>query len=262
MIERPSVVSSDTGGWSVSLERVSFSYGSVPVLCEVSLKIPKSDFAWIVGPNGGGKTTLLKLMIGLLKPGSGKIRLFDQKPQKGRVSVGYMPQKASLDPLFPVDVLDVALMGRTGNLWPLGRFPRSDRDIALNALEEVGLVDLRQRRFADLSGGQQRRLLIARALASQPEMLLLDEPTANLDLRVEEELYELLQKLNRRLTIVMVSHDPAFVSQFVKSVVCVNRHVHVHPTAEVDSHTMSELYGRPIRMVRHDQSVIGDPSND
>lgn len=237
----------------VHIEDVAFAYNGLPVLSDVSLRIVEKDFAWIVGPNGGGKTTLLKLMIGLLQPQRGEVRLLGERPKDVRSQVGYMPQHASLDPQFPVTVLDVVLMGRLTNFRPLGRIARQDRERAEAALGEAGIADRGREQFSHLSGGQQRRVLIARALASDPKLLLLDEPTANLDLRVEQELFELLQRLNERLTIVMVSHDPAFVSPFVKSVVCVKRHVHVHPTAEIDSEIMSELYGRPIRMVRHDQ---------
>lgn len=238
---------------AVELSDVSFAYNGKMVLRDVSLTIAERDFSWIVGPNGGGKTTLLKLMLGLLPPGTGTVRLFGETPKRGRRQVGYMPQQLQHDNRFPVDVVDVVLMGRIENLSPLGFFGRSDREQALAALDEVGLADRAHSRFAELSGGQQRRVLIARALAGQPRLLLLDEPTANLDLRVEEELFELLQLLNQRLTIVMVSHDPAFVSPFVKSVICVKEHVHVHPTADIDSAIMSELYGRAIRMIRHDR---------
>jgi zinc transport system ATP-binding protein len=222
-------------------------------LVDVSLKIEEHDFVWVVGPNGGGKTTLLKLFLGLLKPDRGKVTVLGRRPEATRHLVGYMPQHARLDPHFPVDVMSMVLMGRTGNTHPIGRFSSADRDAARAALAEVGLESLADRPFAAMSGGQQRRLLIARALAADPKVLLLDEPTANLDLRVEEELFGLLQELGSRLTIVMVSHDTAFVSPSVKSVVCVNQHVHVHPTAEVDSEIMSELYGRPIRIIRHDR---------
>lgn len=243
---------------AVELINVSFAYNGKTVLRDASLTIAERDFSWIVGPNGGGKTTLLKLILGLLSPAAGTIRLFGESPKRGRRLVGYMPQQLQHDNRFPVDVVDVVLMGRIENASPLGFFGRGDREQALAALHEVGLADRARSRFAELSGGQQRRVLIARALAGQPKLLLLDEPTANLDLRVEEEFFEMLQLLNQRLTIVMVSHDPAFVSPFVKSVVCVKEHVHVHPTADIDSAIMSELYGRPIRMIRHDRHVPGE----
>jgi zinc transport system ATP-binding protein len=164
-----------------------------------------------------------------------------------------LPQHAHLDPQFPVDVMDIVFMGRLGNDWKLGPYRRPDKEAAARALREMGLWEARSQSISVLSGGQRQRLLIARALACEPDLLLLDEPTASLDLAIEQELYELLRELNQRLTIVMVSHEPAFVSQFVKRVVCVKQRVSVHPTCEMDGEIMNELYGRQVRMVRHDR---------
>ncbi|MEW5994073.1 MAG: ABC transporter ATP-binding protein [Candidatus Zixiibacteriota bacterium] len=235
----------------VLLENVWFAYNSRLVLEDVSLTIGRGEFIWMVGPNGGGKTTLLKLMLGLLKPRRGSVRVLGQTPRQARKGIGYMPQQAYLDPHFPVEVLDVVLMGRLGN--SLGPYRRQDKESAARALDQVGLHGTERAPFATLSGGQQRRVLIARALAAEPQLLLLDEPTANLDLAVEEELFELLYRLSEHLTIVMASHDPAFVSQFVERVICVNRTVAIHPTSAIEEGIMNELYGRPVRMVRHDR---------
>ena len=141
----------------VHIEDVSFSYNGAAVLTDVSLKIVENDFAWIVGPNGGGKTTLLKLIIGLLQPFRGKVTVLGKSPRSARPLVGYMPQHASLDPQFPVTALDVVLMGLLGNLKPIGRISREDRGEAMGALNEVGLADRAHDQFAHLSGGQQRR---------------------------------------------------------------------------------------------------------
>ena len=237
----------------VSFENVEFSYGGSPVLVAADLTINRNDFAWIVGPNGGGKTTLIKILLGLLKPQRGTVKVFGGSPLSARRRIGYMPQHAQLDLRFPVTVMDVAMMGRCGGGFKIGPYSLSDRKATMRALDLVGLSDLVRIPLAELSGGQQRRLLIARALASEPELLLLDEPTANLDRQVERELFNILRKLNRTLTIVMVSHDPAFVSDFVEQVICVNRTVAVHPTTAVLGDSMIELYGAPTRMVRHDQ---------
>ncbi len=236
----------------VSIDQVSFGYNGETVLDNVDLKITEREFVWIVGPNGGGKTTLLKLMLGLLKPRSGKVQLFGQSALKGRLRLGYMPQAVQLDRQFPVDVLDVALMGRLSRGLIPGPYTADDKRAAIEALETVGLADKQHRRLSELSGGQQRRLLIARALSSEPELLVLDEPTANLDKQIESDLYNLLKRLNERLTIVMVSHDPAFVSDFVEHVVCVNRTVAMHPTADIKAGSLSDVYGSPVRMIRHD----------
>jgi zinc transport system ATP-binding protein len=237
----------------VSFHGVSFSYNSEQVLEKVTLDILPKDFIWIVGPNGGGKTTLIKLLMGLLRPRSGRISVFGSPVEECRDRIGYMPQHAHLDLKFPVTVLDVTLMGRLRSGVHLGRYSSDDRLAALEALASVSLDDQANRRLGELSGGQQRRLLIARALACNPELLVLDEPTANLDRVVEGELFSILRELSKRMTVIMVSHDPAFVSDFVKSVVCVNKTVSVHPTTRFDSEFMDDLYRGDMRIVRHDQ---------
>jgi zinc transport system ATP-binding protein len=238
--------------WVLQFDEVNYSYGGTPVLEDVNLKVAPRDFAWVVGPNGGGKTTLLKLSLGLLKPKSGKIRVFGLKPDQARSRVGYMPQLTRHDAQFPQEVIEFVLMGCLRPGMRMGRYTREDHESAMNALQQVGLADLPHRHFAALSGGQQRRLLIARALACHPELLLLDEPTANLDQNVGEELVDLLHRLNQTLTIMMVSHDPALVSEKTRSVVCVNRRVAIHPTREVDPAMMGELLRGRVRMVQHD----------
>jgi zinc transport system ATP-binding protein len=238
----------------VEIQDVSFAYNRMSVLEQVNLTFYEKDFIWIVGPNGGGKTTLMKLILGLLRPNRGTIKVFGKTPTSARKQIGYMPQHVHFDAHFPVTVMDVVLMGRLGSNFRMGSYSFSDKKAALKALKPVGLETAGNKSLHVLSGGQQRRLLIARALASEPDMLLLDEPTANLDLQVERELYRLLRKLNEELTIITVSHDPAFVSDFVKEVVCVSRGtVAVHPTSVVQGAAIDELYGGQVRMVRHDQ---------
>jgi zinc transport system ATP-binding protein len=246
----------------VHVENVSFAYNGEAVLHDVSLTIREKEFVWIVGPNGGGKTTLIKLILGLLQPKSGRITVFGASVGSVRQRIGYMPQHAHLDQRFPVRVIDVALMGRLRSGAGPAPYTKQDRRAALEALEQVGLSDLLRRTLAELSGGQQRRLLIARALASQPDLLVLDEPTANLDIQIEGELFELLRKLNKHLTVVMVSHDPTIVSEFVEHVVCVNHTLAVHPTGQLDRRVVSELYGAPRRIVRHDIHQDGEEPHD
>ncbi|MFC1475936.1 metal ABC transporter ATP-binding protein [Candidatus Zixiibacteriota bacterium] len=238
---------------AIVFENVSFSYGGLTVLEDVDLTIGFREFACIVGPNGGGKTTLVKLTLGLLKPETGTVRLFGSKPAGVRSRVGYMPQHVHLDPKFPVSVMDVVLMGRLGNGHTFGPYRGQDKLAARKALREVGLFDKRDQPFAELSGGQQRRLFIARAIACEPELLILDEPTANLDPKVEQELYQVLNELNQRMAVVVVSHDMTFVSQFVERVICVKRGVHIHPTSEIRDGTLSEVFGMDVRLVRHDR---------
>jgi len=236
----------------IQIEDLSFSYNGDLVLDQVNLAVAEHDFVSLVGPNGGGKTTLLKLILGLLAPTRGKVRVFGGPPHEARPRIGYMPQHAQVDLRFPVSASDVVLMGRLGRAEGLGPHRKADHVAAERALREVGLYDARHRPFGDLSGGQRQRALIARALAADPEMLLLDEPTANLDALMEGELFELLKYLNERMTVLVVSHDLGFVSQFVKSVVCVKRRVVVHPTSEITGEIIQEIYGADVRMVRHD----------
>lgn len=241
----------------VSFQNVAFSYNGMSVLEDVSFSIPERTFISIVGPNAGGKTTLLKLMLGLLRPSRGTIEVFGQSPEKARPRIGYMPQYVQFDPSFPVTVLDVVLMGRLGKGMRFGPYGKADRAVAIEALQKLEMDNARNRPFMALSGGQRQRVLIARALAAEPELLLLDEPTANVDMAVETELFELLHTMSETITVVVVSHDLGFVSRYVQSVVCVNRRVMVHPTTAVTGEVISALYGGDVCMVRHDHGLGG-----
>lgn len=240
---------------------MSFSYNGEAVLSRVYFKIFPLDLVSLIGPNGGGKTTLFRLLLGLIKPNRGTIKIFGLNPDRARTRVGYVPQYARFDPRFPISVRDVVAMGRLSNLHT-GPYRSADREAALEALEEVALADLHNRPFSDLSGGQRQRVFIARALASKPDLLLLDEPTANLDRTTEAKLYELLRKLNERLTILMASHDVGFVTKFVKQCLCVNRNVILHPTAKLDGGIIRELYGSEMAVVRHDHQLPGSDMDD
>ncbi len=234
----------------IILENVSFAYKQRNILEDVNLIIQNREFASIVGPNGGGKTTLLKLLLGLIKPDRGKIRILGKPPEQTRQRIGYMPQYAHLDKDFPATVMDVVLMGRLSRkkFW----FSKQDRRKALTAIDEVGMADFVTAGFNELSGGQRQRILIARALCSRPDILLLDEPTANVDHQTEENLFSILQKLNSKMTILLVSHDLGFVSKYVRSVVCVNRQVVIHPTTQMDGALIKDIYHGDLKMVRHD----------
>ena len=237
---------------AIEISDLWFSYEARPVLRGVNVRINPGEQVCMVGPNGGGKTTLLKLILGLLKPDRGQVRVFGGTPGEGRRHVGYTPQHAAFDPQFPVSAADVVLMGRLGRTGLWGPYRRDDRRAADLALGEVGLAELRKHPFATLSGGQRQRVLIARALASEPKLLLLDEPTASLDAGVEAEFHELLARLSDRMTLVIVSHDVGFVSQLVTKVLCVHGEVAVHPTDELTGELMRDLYGHDVRLVRHD----------
>lgn len=240
----------------IEIRKLSFRYQGPVILRDASLTIRNGEMVAIVGPNGGGKTTLLKLMLGLLRPERGEVRVFGRAPRQSWAEIGYMPQHTHLDPDFPVTVLDTVLMGRLSN-HRFGPMSRHDRKLALEKLAQVGLDDVARRPLSALSGGQRQRVLIARALVSEPQLLLLDEPTANLDMRVENELHQLLRQLNRSITVVLVSHDLGFVSPLVDKVVCVNRDVKVHPTSDITGEVISDLYGGDMQLVRHDHDCAG-----
>ncbi len=235
---------------AIIFENVCFAYKKNIILENVILSIKKGEFASIVGPNGGGKTTLLKLILGLIKPDSGNILVLGNLPGQARERVGYMPQYAYLDMNFPATVKDVVLMGRLSKkrFW----FSKDDRIKAIEAIEEMRMTAYINKGFNELSGGQKQRVLIARALCSNPEILLLDEPTASVDNETEEALFSILEKLNKRMTILIVSHDLGFVSKYVKSVICVNRRVVIHPTSLINGAMIKDIYRSDLKMVRHD----------
>ncbi|MBP7096831.1 MAG: ABC transporter ATP-binding protein [Spirochaetia bacterium] len=244
---------------AVEFDRVSFAYENVPVLEDASFHVHSGEFASLVGPNGSGKTTILRLLLGLKTPRAGTIRVFGKAPGAERDAIGYVPQSLSFDRAFPVAVREVAAMGRLrGNS---GGYRTADREAALAALDAVGIAELANRPYPALSGGQRRRVLIARALASEPRMLVLDEPTAGVDAASEERLYRTLESLKDRTTVLIVTHDTTFVSELVDAVLCagergpdgrplgVLRHAAV-PAAE--GGRFPAIYGRrPLRVV-HD----------
>lgn len=236
----------------IVIKNLSFAYEQgTPVLENVNLTFSELETACIVGPNGGGKSTLLYLILGLIKPTGGQITVFGSSPEKARMKIGYMPQFSNLDSDFPVNVMDVVLMGRLSRNF-FGRYSAEDRKIAIEAMEEMSVANLARRPFSELSGGQRQRVLIARALACRPQLLLLDEPTANVDPCIQEQFYETMKTLNKRMSILMVSHDLGFVSQRIDSVICVNRKVQVHPTNTLSGDIMRDIYGYDVSMIRHD----------
>ncbi len=240
----------------IEVEQLWFAYDGHPVLRDATFLIEQGDFVSLIGPNGGGKTTLLRLMLGLLQPQRGEIRIFGRSPSAVRKQIGYMPQHVNLDSRFPVTVMDVVLTGTLGRGRNIGPYGGRRRAAAERALLDVELLDLRNRPFASLSGGQRQRTLIARALAGDPELLLLDEPTASLDPRVQDDLYELLRKLNQRMTVLLVSHDVSVVSRHVNKVICVNIDVAVHSASAIQGELARMFdYGDGARLVRHDHRV-------
>jgi len=235
----------------ISFNNVCFAYDQTEILHNVSFNLFEHESVCIVGPNGGGKTTLIKLILGLHHPASGSIRVLGGMPHANSRRIGYMPQSTHFDPSFPISVLNIVLMGRLGRR-PGSFYSRSDKAAALQALAQTGLVDLAARPFASLSGGQRQRVLIARALACEPELLLLDEPTAHVDPAMEQQVNDTLARLAHRLTVITVTHELGFVSRMVDRVLCVNRTVKLHPTSEITGEIIQEIYGSDLKMVRHD----------
>ena len=238
----------------INFENVDFSYdGSEELVLEnINLIVDKGDFACVVGPNGGGKTTLLRLILGLNKPLRGKVSIFGQSPEQVRERIGYVPQFSKFDSNFPVSVLDVVLMGCLCKSFWWGRYSKEQTQSAIEALETVGLSDFIHRSFADLSGGQKQRALIARAIMSQPDLLLLDEPTASVDIHGTEHFYKMFAEMNKKFTILIVSHDIGFVSSHVKSVICVRKTLQIHPVSELTGESLQKMYGLDVHLIRHD----------
>ncbi len=234
----------------IEFKGVDFSYTVRKVLENVTFSIEEGDFVSIIGPNGGGKTTLAKLTLGLLTPASGEITVFNHKPVQSRALIGYVPQYSLFDPRFPVSVKEVVLMGTMENTKFF--FSKQDRKSALEVIEEVGLTSVMNNSFSQLSGGQRQRVLIARALISKPRILLMDEPTASVDAAIEEKISTLLGHLKKELTVILITHDLGFVSNLVTKVICVNRKVNIHPAASITKEHIENLYSESMRVVRHD----------
>ncbi len=229
------------------LEHVTFRYGNgdrreEAVLQDVSLTIEADDYLGLIGPNGGGKTTLLRILLGFLKPHQGTVRVLGRPPAQVRASIGYVPQHAQIDTTAPATVMDVVLMGRLSRSGWGFRFGGEHLDRAREALARTGIEDLADRTIDQLSGGQRQRVLIARALTSEAEILLLDEPTAGVDAPMEHDFHALLHDLNERMPIVLVSHDIAFVSSEMKHIACLNHRLVCHPAAEFTPEMLAEAY--------------------
>ncbi len=241
----------------IEIQNLNFSYNSQPVLRDVDLSVSHGDFVAMIGPNGGGKTTLLKLMLGLLKADSGAVRIFDKPPQAVSHRIGYVPQDVHINKNFPISALDVVLMGKLkpGRGW--SRYSQQDRLAAINALDQVDMKKFCDHRIGELSGGQKQRVFVARALVTDPELLFLDEPTASIDTKGQNEFYALLKELNKTITIIVVSHDLMVISGSIKSVICVNQSLHYHGHAELTSEMIEMMYDCtvdetcPVELIAH-----------
>ncbi|MCQ2378583.1 MAG: ATP-binding cassette domain-containing protein [Victivallaceae bacterium] len=237
----------------IEISHLNFSYEAAsPVLKDVDFSVLRGQSGCIVGPNGGGKSTLLKLLLGLLTPTGGSIRLFGETPERGRLKVGYMPQYHLLDPAFPVTAYEVVRTGRIG----LKTSRREEKTRVTAAMDELGIGHLADVSFAGLSGGQRQRVLIARALVCEPELLLLDEPTANIDPGAEEQFYATLASLRRRMTVLTVSHDLGFVSRETDLVICVNKFVSIHEAGNFTAETANAVYHHRVGLIKHEHDCF------
>lgn len=232
---------------ALELSDLSFAFDKIqPLLHHVSLSIAHHQFIAIIGPNGSGKTTLLKLMMGFLKPSHGSVKIFNTSPEKAHRFIGYVPQVNVYDQQFPLSVLDVVLMGALSKLTWYGAYPHSVRKKAQEALKLVGLLDMQDRSFGTLSGGQAQRVLIARAIIAEPKLLFLDEPTANIDTETQSVILKLLIQLKSSMTIVMVTHHVQAFIQHVDKVLCVQNTVTEFQPSEVCSHFALGVFHSPL----------------
>jgi zinc transport system ATP-binding protein len=230
------------------MRSVSVTYGTGLVLRDVNFRVNESDFIGVIGPNGGGKTTLLKVILGLIKPVSGSI-IFDSDLAAGN-SIGYLPQMSTGDNNYPVTVLDVILSGMMIRKRIISGMSSSDKKRAAEVIEELGLTGMAHSSLNELSGGQLQRVFLGRAIIGNPKLLLLDEPGNFVDSNFENDFYEKLRDLNNRMAILMVSHDIGMISSHVKSYACVNMGLHYHPSSEITNEQLL-AYGCPIQLITH-----------
>ena len=238
------VSAAETAASVIELDRVDFRFDDEPILETVDLRIPTGSFSVIVGPNGGGKTTLLHLILGLYRPESGRVRVFGDRPGRHPERIGYVPQHGNLAPGFPATVEQVVLMGLPHGHRHGPRFHRDERDRAHMALERAGIAELGYRPFGALSGGQRQRVLIARALITDPDLLLLDEPFSNIDPYGRACIHETLEDLGHEITRVMVSHDLGITRQAVSQVVAVNRWLVAGEGPAITEEMLALMYGK------------------
>ena len=235
----------------IEIKNVTASYDVKPVLNCVSLDVWKYDFLGIIGPNGGGKTTLLKIILGLMKPASGEIRFFDNGKHVQSLKIGYLPQINPIDKRFPISVYEVISSGLAGEKPLFKDFAASQKERINEMISKMGLEEFAKRAIGELSGGQLQRALLARAVVSRPQLLILDEPNTYVDKKFESQFYELLGEINKNTSIILVSHDIGTLLPMVKNVACVNETLHYHPGTDVSDEWVSKTYSCPIEIIGH-----------
>lgn len=242
----------------IELKDISAGYSGEIVLNSVNFKIREHDFIGIIGPNGGGKTTLIKVILGLLKPSNGEV-LNNLKGINSNWSIGYLPQVNYIDKKFPISVLDVVLSGFMKKEKLISSFTKIEKQHALSLMENMGIIHLKKKPIGELSGGQQQRVFLTRAVVSSPELLILDEPNTYVDNRFESELYKKLKELNKSMAILIISHDAGMISTYVKTIACVNKELHYHESNVISEKQLKE-YNCPIQLITHGEvphTVLG-----
>jgi zinc transport system ATP-binding protein len=236
----------------VEIKNLTASYNHDIVLSGVNLTIQPNDFIGLIGPNGGGKTTLLKIILGLMKPKAGSVRVLGEAPEIGRSHIGYVPQFAIYDSDFPINVRDVVRMGRLNQKKLFKPYTDEDDAIVSERLAWMDILDLQDRALRELSGGQRQRVYIARALATEPDILLLDEPTTSVDVDAQSKIYALLREINHRgVAILLISHDLNVISSYVKTIGCLNQRLFYHSQKEVTAEMLEASYGCPVELIAH-----------
>ncbi len=228
---------------ALDINNLTFSYNRENVLENIDLHVKEKEFLAIIGPNGGGKSTLLKLIIGLEQTKQSNIKIFGKKPAKNLTLIGYVPQNTNVNTDFPIKVIEVVMMGHVGHKRPLIGYKKEEINCALESLKQVSMEKYANKKIGTLSGGQRQRVMIARALCSHPKILLLDEPTSNIDTIGQKEVYNLLKKLNQHITIIVVSHDLSIVLEYASSVLHVNKKMVFHDVSKTRKfHTKEEHF--------------------
>lgn len=235
----------------IQLTDISASYDEKTVLSHVNLTVYERDFLGVIGPNGGGKTTLIKIILGLLKPASGSVRFYKNEKEVPEIAMGYLPQYNSIDKKFPISVYEVVLSGLNKQKSLFHRYTPEQRELVSRIIARMGLEGLESRAIGELSGGQLQRALLGRALVSNPEVVILDEPNTYIDKRFEAKLYSLLEEINKERAIILVSHNIGTVLQNVKTIACVNETLDYHPDTEVPTEWLEEHFGCPIELLGH-----------
>ncbi len=235
----------------IEISGLNFSYGDHEILKDINLTIQAEEFIGVIGPNAAGKTTLMKILLGLLVPDNGEITVLGESPKNVLNRIGYVAQKPEYNRNFPITVRDAVMLGRVGVTHSFGFYSKEDRTITNEILSVLEIDALSDKQLNQLSGGQLQRVWIARALVCKPEILILDEPTANIDLKAEEDIFALLKHYNSQMTIIVVSHDIAFISSYIDRVACINQTLVCHDVESIDGKTIEELYGIDVKMIHH-----------